>query len=326
MNKQLSIIVPVYNVEKYIYKCIDSLYHQGLSDDIFEVIIVNDGTKDMSMEIVSSFTDQHSNIKIISQENQGLSVARNNGLAHAEGDYILFVDSDDFLVDNSLAIILRTALDSSADILIADYLKLTDEEIEKSVLVSNISNYNPSVMKGRDAFLQFFNPSECYIWRTLYRYGFLEKKRLFFIPNLYFEDIPFTTECYLMVEKAVLFPLPFYVYRQHENSIVSSINKRKLLDLNQIIERLWGMLHSETLLKEEHNKMIDTIFTTFSIEMWYLSHEKTLFPYRKAIIENLKERIPNLFFSNGAKQIMISMLYKYIPFFYLRIRSLKVFK
>ena len=112
MNKQLSIIVPVYNVEKYIYKCIDSLYHQGLSDDCFEIIIVNDGTLDTSMKIVSSFVDQHSNIKIINQENQGLSVARNNGLAQAEGDYILFVDSDDFIVDNSLGIILQNALNS----------------------------------------------------------------------------------------------------------------------------------------------------------------------------------------------------------------------
>lgn len=326
MNKQLSIIVPVYNVEKYIYKCIDSLYHQGLSDDCFEIIIVNDGTLDTSMKIVSSFVDQHSNIKIINQENQGLSVARNNGLAQAEGDYILFVDSDDFIVDNSLGIILQNALNSSADMLIADYFRLTDEEIERFTPNPNTSICKQSVMNGREAFMNFFIPSECYIWRTLYRHSFLEKEHLFFIPNMYFEDIPFTTECYLKVEKAVLFPLPFYVYRQHNNSIVSSINKRKLLDLNQIIERLWGMLHSETLLKEEHNKMIDTIFTTFSIEMWYLSHEKALFPYRKMIIENLKKKIPNLFFSNGPKQILISMLYKYIPFLYLWIRSLKVLK
>lgn len=326
MNKQLSIIVPVYNVEKYIFKCIDSLYHQGLADDCFEVIIVNDGTKDMSMEIVSSFTNQHSNIKIISQENQGLSVARNNGLAHAEGDYILFVDSDDFLVDNSLAIILRNALDSSADILIADYLKLTDEEIEQFVPVSNIGKYKTSVMKGRDAFLNVFNPSECYIWRTLYRYGFLEKEHIFFIPNMYFEDILFTTECYLKVKKAVLFPLPFYVYRQHNNSIVSSINKKKLLDFNVIIQRLWGLLFSERFPKVEHDKMIDTVFTTFSIEMWYLSHEKTVFPYRKTIIEDLKRKVPDLFFGNGLKQMLISILYRYIPYFYLWLRSLKVFK
>ena len=319
---KLSIILPVYNEEKYIFKCIDSLYHQGLSDDIFEVIIINDGTKDMSMEIVSSFTGQHSNIKIISQENQGLSVARNNGLDHAEGDYILFVDSDDFLIDNSLATLLPKAIDSSADMFIADYKEMTNEEIEQSALVNDNSLYETSLMKGREAFLRFFIPNECYVWRTIYRREFLKRNHLTFIPFLYFEDIPFTTECYLKVEKAVSFPLPFYVHRKHHDSISGSIDKKKLLDFNRIIGYLWHILSTEKLHKDDYDKMMDVIFTTFSIEMWFLSHKKDLFPYKIIVFEDLKKRVPNLFFNNGPKQYLISLLFKCNPYLYLWIRSL----
>ena len=226
----LSYIVPVFNVEQYISKCIESLFCQGLDEECFEVIIVNDGTKDRSMEIVSDFVRHHSNIIVVNQENQGLSVARNNGLAYARGRYVMFVDSDDFLIDNSFSLMLPLVLDNSADMFIADFKKMTDKEIEQFRFCHENIVCKPSLMKGREAFLKSFDPLQCYIWRTIYRRGFLEENRLSFIPNIYFEDVPFTIECYLRVEKAVSFPLPFYVYRQHHSSIVSSVNRKKLLD------------------------------------------------------------------------------------------------
>ena len=82
---QLSIIVPVYNVEKYIRTCIESIYRQRLDDSCFEVIIVNDGTQDRSMEVIEDIIEKHTNISIINQENLSLSVARNNGIAAAKG-------------------------------------------------------------------------------------------------------------------------------------------------------------------------------------------------------------------------------------------------
>ena len=94
----LSIIVPVYQVEQYIRPCIESIFNQGLDDDRFEVIIVNDGTKDRSMEVIADIIEQHKNVTVFNQENQSLSVARNVGIATAEGEYILMPDSDDMLV------------------------------------------------------------------------------------------------------------------------------------------------------------------------------------------------------------------------------------
>ena len=126
----LSIIVPVYNVEKYIRPCFESIFRQGLEDDRFEIIIVNDGTPDRSMEMITDIIGQHQNITIINQENQGLSGARNNGIAAAKGEYIFMPDSDDMLIENSLKPLLEKALETKADLVVADFLEMDDEEID----------------------------------------------------------------------------------------------------------------------------------------------------------------------------------------------------
>ena len=109
---ELSIIVPVYNVEEYVRACIESIYRQGLNEEEFEVIIVNDGTEDKSIEVIADIINQHHNISVINQENQGLSVARNTGIAAAKGEYILMPDSDDLLIENSLKPLLEKALET----------------------------------------------------------------------------------------------------------------------------------------------------------------------------------------------------------------------
>lgn len=95
-----SFIVPVYNTEKYLKKCLDSLVNQTF--DNFEIIIVNDGSIDKSSEIIKKYKEKYSNIKSIEQKNQGLSMARNNGVKKASGDYLIFVDSDDYIETNLL--------------------------------------------------------------------------------------------------------------------------------------------------------------------------------------------------------------------------------
>ena len=317
---ELSIIIPVYNVEKYIYKCINSIFCQGLSDDCYEIIIIDDGSKDKSIDIVRSFAIQHNNIKILSQKNQGQSVARNNGLAHAVGSLIMFVDSDDFLVEHSLNKLLNIALNYNVDILIADFLKVYDENINNIGDFSIDEPCTPVLLNRKQAFIEYLSPNQCFIWRTIYRKAFLEKNNLCFLPGVFFEDILFTVECYLKIEKALFFPFTFYIYRQHSNSTVSTLSKKKLIDINTIIAYLLKLNKNNKLSEDEDNKLQDIVFSTFSLEMWYLIHENGLFAYKKEVVEDLKMKVSRLRFNKGIEQRLTSFLFNRNPYIYLWVR------
>lgn len=316
----LSVIIPVYNVEKYIRSCLESVFEQHL-DKNFEVILVNDGTKDSSFCVIDDIIKAHSNIIVLEQENQGLSAARNTGMTKASGEYILFLDSDDLLVNGSLSLLLQKALDSSADMIVADFFKLTDEQIQNyhSEIASSIKSFNKN---GWDYFVNDFNPQECYVWRTLYRRLFLEENHLRFIPGIYFEDIPFTTECYLKAEKCIRYPLLFYIYRQRANSIVSSVNMKKVTDFNIVLERLQAIKQEYSLPIHVEQKLSDTMFSAFSSAIWYLSHDKSLLAKRKEYVRDLQKKDVSIKFTHGMKQCVISLLYRLMPNTYIKFRSL----
>lgn len=316
----LSIIIPVYNVEKYIRPCMESVFGQHL-DKNYEVILVNDGTKDNSFYVIDDLIKAHDNIIVIEQENQGLSIARNTGLSKASGEYVLFLDSDDLLVNDTLSLLLQKAQDSAADMIVADFIKLTDEQIP-GFHTEIVSNVEIQEKNGWDFFVNDFNPQECYVWRTLYRRSFLEENHLSFIPSIYFEDVPFTTECYLKAEKCVRFPLLFYVYRQRANSIVSSVNMKKITDFNIVLERLQALKQKYSLPTNVEQKLSDTMFSAFSSAIWYLSHDKRLLARRKKYVEDLQKKDIPIKFTHGIKQRVISLLYRFMPNTYIMMRAL----
>ena len=106
---QISVVLPVYNVEEYLERCIDSIINQGIKETDYEIILVNDGSTDGSFDICRKYEKSLSCIRCYSQKNQGLSVARNTGISHAQGQYIMFVDSDDYIEKNCLFKKLLTA-------------------------------------------------------------------------------------------------------------------------------------------------------------------------------------------------------------------------
>ena len=334
--KRLSIIVPVYQVEQYIRDCVESIFMQDMDEDDFEVILVDDGTRDQSFERISDITSLHRNIIITRQDNQGLSAARNTGLTKASGAYILFLDSDDVLVSRSIKDLVDLATEKDADLLIAGFEKVTDESLQTTD--ESLQTTNESLQElcrrvspvgsmlsyeektGSKAFIHDLNSRECYVWRTLYKKTFLDANNLRFIPGIYFEDVPFTTECYLKAGRCIKTDSLFYLYRQREQSICSTLDARKIYDLNTVIARLWNMRQEMKLTAKEDEKYMDVIFTTFSITQWYITQYDNLFRERHQLIADLKQKVPDLRFPYTKKQRSVTFFYRLMPCKYLWLR------
>lgn len=320
-NKWLSIIVPVYNVEKYIRNCLVSLYNQGLDEDNFEIILVNDGTKDHSMDVIEDIINDHFNIIVIEQNNQGISVARNNGLQIAHGEYVLFVDSDDLLVEFSLKEILNKTREASVDITIAGFRSINDEEIT----ISKCKPFNDCdyrLLSSKDFFLNEFNPRDCFVWHSLYKKDFLINNKIRFVEGLFFEDIPYTTECFLKAKTCLVTNQLLYIYRRHTSSIISNINDDKLLSLNEVINRLVHIQKSQNLSLKIKSQVNHTAFVVFSLLVCYIYRDEFLYKSRKKIIGDLRTKVPNLWFWRDVKGFMVSIVYNLMPIGYVSIRRL----
>lgn len=315
----LSIIVPVYNVEKYIRACIESIFRQNLDEKCFEVIIVNDGTKDHSMEVIQDIINQHSNITVINQENLSLSVARNNGIAKAKGEYILMPDSDDLLMDNSLSVLLEKAVASKVDMVVADFLEMTDEEIDKLTTL-NQPQLIVQERKNEELYLLDLDPNKCYVWRTLYRRSFLVKNRISFVPGISCQDVPFTNECYLRSKKSLRMNLLLNIYRRRQMSATSFFNKRKCLDLCVAVAATWKLRNMEGLSQEMKQRLSDNVFVSFSLIFYVMLKGVNSSKERREIFICLENLVPDLTFSHGIKQRVTTLLYKLSPAFYYAFR------
>jgi len=313
----LSIIVPVYNVEKYIRSCMESIFRQNLDESIFEVIIVNDGTPDHSMEVIQDIIDQHPNISVINQENLSLSVARNNGIAKAKGEYILMPDSDDLLIDNSLSILLDEAIKSKADLIVADFLEMTDQEIDDKKVIPQMELHIEE-KSGERLFLEDLNPRQCYVWRTLYRREFLINNQLTFVPGIRYQDIPFTHECFIKAGKCLRVNWLLNIYRKGHESATYSFDRRKAHDFCIAIAETWKLTKRENSL-EIHNKLKNDVYISFSFLICLISYSLREAAVRIEILNFLKQQVPDMYFKNGFVQIVTYMLYKYMPHIFIEL-------
>ena len=283
------------------------------------MIIVNDGSKDRSMEVIADIISQHKNITVINQENQGLSMARNNGIAVAKGEYILMPDSDDLLIKDSLGALLEKALETKADLVVADFLEKSDEEIKH---IDNVSQKYLKVKEktGDQMFLEDLNPRQCFVWRTLYRRAFIQENNLTFIPGIRYEDVPFTHECYLKAGKCLRVSRLLYVYRKGHVSITFSFDKKKSHDLVVVIAETWKLRLIEGLSPAVRKKLEDDVFNIFSLLIYFMLYGIKDAKERQEIFQALRDTVPDLNFSNGKKQKITWFLFKLSPRLYFAIR------
>lgn len=247
---KVSVIIPVYNVEKYLSRCLDSLIKQTFSD--WEAIIVDDGSTDNSSKIITTYSQQEKRIIMIEQKNQGLSIARNNGLKKAQGKYIYFLDSDDQIHPQLLEIAVDFAEKYKSDLISFRHMLVSenfindtkDIIIDKSKIQFKTTN-NPLFFgcKGTKYSISFN------VWNKLYAKSLL--KNISFIPRICFEDVPFIYTVLSKKPKTILLDERLYYYLQREDSITKRINgvkyiKDHFFGLQEILK-----IYSNKSLKKE---------------------------------------------------------------------------
>lgn len=217
---KFSIIVPVYNTEPYLEKCILSLKEQTFTD--IEIILIDDGSTDNSPQICDQFSRIDSRIKVIHKENGGLSDARNKGMAAASGEYILFVDSDDYIEPDACRNFARYC-ELGCDMIVAnavvegDRIKLTHIPADSTVYSG--TDYLYKAVKSDNAPMA--------AWLNAYRRAFLIENNLFFKYGILHEDEQFSPRCFLKANSVICTDILFYHYVIRSNSISKQANKRK---------------------------------------------------------------------------------------------------
>lgn len=218
---KLSFVVPVYNVEKYIAKCILSLLNQDY--DNYEIIVVDDGSPDNSIAVLKR-TILSPKVKIIQQENQGLSGARNTGIAAAKGEYIWCFDSDDWLESNVLGSICERLND--VDIMaLGNYYDVNETDFFKRIVPNKINQ--DDVFNG-----EYLHCAPFYICRK----QFLKKNNLFFFKGIYHEDSLFTPCALFWAQRIDRYDVPVYYRLLHEGSITHTTNPKRVIDMCFIIQ------------------------------------------------------------------------------------------
>lgn len=237
----ISFIVPVYNTELYLEECLNSLLNQDISHDEYEIICVNDGSTDGSLELLRTYAQLHQNIQVIDKHNEGVSVARNVGLEHANGDYIWFIDSDDLIETNCLNELKTIISNGEYDRIIINSktFKSTDNLLTKKVLLNE--SWKDSV-----------------VWRNIFKKEFINDYKLRFHPGLVFgEDALFIFESFRCTPKTFEASILIYYHRivmgSASNNETSSFSIKRIQStlteakiIQQYYERNDGIYPSET--------------------------------------------------------------------------------
>lgn len=234
MGVKLSIIVPIYNVEQYLAKCIDSLLNQDLSTSEYEILLVDDGSTDNSGQIADSFLENHQNIIVLHQNNQGLSGARNTGIRNARGEYIQFVDSDDNLEPNVLKTLIEKMDADNLDVLRFDYQNV-NERGEVFLPYRNekaFVDFSEDICSG-PVFLAERLGYSCYACQFMIKTKLLIKEQLFFKEGILFEDVEWTPRVLQRAIRVSSSNLIVYDYLYRKGSISRADNlkqQKKVVD------------------------------------------------------------------------------------------------
>lgn len=299
LNINLSVIVPIYNVEKQISRCIESILNQQYND--LEVLLIDDGSTDNSGEIAKQYSDKYENVHYYLKENGGLSDARNFGLDNANGEAIIFVDSDDSLIEGRLSVIMNLFFNENLDVLIANAIKVTGDTqdlMRKDIITNDIVSGIDFLFNAQSR--NEYNPA---VWMNVYKTDFIKNNNLYFKKGILHEDEEWFPRVLLKAKKVKITSIAFYWYIIRKNSITTKKNNIDNAKSKLYIAQYLHEYYSEFDLKSNYkntfdNYLADMIMSTseFINKDWKLYSKlidkKSLF----LLTHSFKTRIKSIIF------------------------------
>ena len=277
---KFSVIVPVYNVERYLKECVDSILCQTFTD--FELILVNDGSTDQSPAICDACQEADPRVKVIHKENGGQSSARNLGVEYATGTYVIFLDSDDFIRDKNFLQDICNVAEQDTDIIVYRYCKYyNDDHLDFcGISLADLPTDNKEELFRRlvlrDAFF-------CSCWSKCTRLDLLKKNGIVFDTNLCCEDMDWYYQVVSKAEQFKVLDQAYINYRQRENSVTSTFKEKSITDYILTI-RKWKERFEGIENHEEKEVMLATLAKLYcNLLIAYASHRKELRKYKNEI-------------------------------------------
>lgn len=219
----ISVIVPVYNVEKYLSRCIESILNQNHKE--LELILIDDGSTDNSVLICKHYIGIDPRVKLFQQSNQGSSIARNTGLSYAQGEYISFVDSDDWILPQMLGTMLNIATENNLEVVECESTRSTNFEVGK---LNEKENLKIKIESREEALERVIEHQNFAVWRRIYHHGVIGNLR--FIPHKIHQDVFFTIDILKKIKNQGYIANSLYIYNIENTSIIRSPYNQKKLD------------------------------------------------------------------------------------------------
>ena len=225
---KISVIIPVYNVEKWLNKCVDSILSQSYEN--FEVILVNDGSTDKSKDICDQYSKEDNRVKVFHNKNKGLSYSRNFGVKNSNGKYVMFVDSDDFISDiNIIDKFINILETDKSDFIYTSYCRFNDENEDEitEILPIDINNSHIKGKSGIEILSMLIEKNNYHhaAYLKICNREFLIKNDLFFKEGIYHEDAEWSPKLFYYAKKISIYNDSYYMRRMRENSIITTKNE-----------------------------------------------------------------------------------------------------
>ena len=301
---KVSVIVPVYNVEKYIDKCLDSLVNQTLKE--LEIIIVNDGSPDNSEKIIKKYLKKYNNIKYFVKENGGLSSARNYGLKYVTGEYIAFIDSDDYVSNDMYEKMYFKAKENNFDMVVCDINYVYNDKIE--IVNSGIKKDTNDI---KSTYLNI-HPAA---WNKIFKKDLFENN-IYFKEGVWFEDVEFIYRLLPYVKSIGVIHEAYNYYINREGSITNTVNKKiydYIYNMNGIVD-----FYKENKIYFKYQKELEYVYVRYIYATFIKSILRYNYDdYKEAVlfaIENVKKYFPryrrNIYFYKSLKGIYLVLFNK----------------